>query len=215
MVKATLEYSPELPLEIDMVDGDWAIIIGHGERTYAEKGILLALSKKLNKKNYSTIRFSFPFRVKGERAKSTSSLDEAFTAVFRYATSNYPEKRWVLCGHGIAAASALRIAPVASEYGELPPIIALNYPLYPPNRPDKVDMRALGAIIGEALFLQGTESNRGDTTRIRNSVRMMAEHVHIGSIGGANYKFEVKDKSEDTVAYWMANDIEKFLNDIF
>ncbi len=215
MIKTNIEFNPPLPAEIAIHNGKWGLILAHGERTHHDRGIILSLSKKLSEKKISSVRFAFPFRVNGSKpGKDTSSLDEAFKAVYDHISATYPEITWVLCGHGIAAASALRVAPIASDFGEVPPIVCLNYPLYPPNKPDRVDMRALGAIMGEAFFLQGTDSNRGDPTRVRNSIRMMAEHVHVGSIRGANYQLQVKDKTDDRVAYWISNDIDKFLNDL-
>lgn len=214
MVKSEMiPYSPEIPARISIRDGPWGVIIAHGERSYIDKGILPALSKKLSEKNISNILFNFPFRIEERKYdKDTFSIDETFKAVYKWVTEKYPEKQWILGGHDIGAESTVRIAPIVSDFGELPPIICLSYPLYPPNRPDQVDMRPLGAIIGEALFCQGTESNRGNHTRIRNSIRMMAEHVHVSPIKGANHQLEIKGKDFDRVAYWISNDFERFIS---
>ncbi|MCY3414276.1 MAG: hypothetical protein INQ03_21705 [Candidatus Heimdallarchaeota archaeon] len=211
----TIDHSTPLPALFLKKTGKYGVIIAHGEWSKMDSGFLAMLATKLAEKEISSIRFSFPFRVLGKKYdKDQHSLDEAFITVYRQMIRTYPDIQWVILGHGIGAASCVRIAPIVDEFGDLPPIICLNYPLYPPNRPEKVDMRALGAIMGEALFCQGTESNRGDATRMRNAVRMMAEHVHVTSIKGANYELEVKGKDENKVAYWVSNDIQKFIEEV-
>ena len=40
---------------------------------------------------------------------------------------------------------------------------------------------------------------------------MMANHVEVKMIKGANHNLEVPGKKQDTVAFWIANDIERFL----
>ncbi len=90
-------------------------------------------------------------------------------------------------------------------------VIALNYPLYPPNRPENVDAASLGAIMGDALFVQASDSNQGTYDRMRNQLMMMVPHADIAKIRGANQDFVVKEKSFDRVAFWISNDIERFI----
>ncbi len=215
MKKGSIDFDPAIPtLEIHK-SSRIGIIIAHGERTNFDEGIIASLAKKLAEKNITSVRFPFPFKIKGERYnKDTQPLDESFVAVFRSLSSQYPDTEWLLCGHDIGAESAVRIAPMASEDGELPHIICLNYPLYPPNRPERVNMSPLAAIIGEALVCQGTESNRGEYKRMRNSLQMMAAHVQIRPIKGANHLLEVEGKTSDRVAFWISNDIERFIADL-
>ena len=114
----------------------------------------------------------------------------------------------------MAAECAVRIAPVLTSDDGIPPIIGLSYPLYPMHQPELGDPRIFGAILGEALFCQGDKSNRGDYKRLDNSMIMMANHVKVRKIRGADHNLKVSGQSSDKVAYWIANDIENFFREL-
>ena len=127
------------------------------------------------------------------------------------AFAQYPEIRWALGGHEVGAESAVRIASILDDGTNVPAIIGLGYPLFPLNRPELADPRSLAAILGEAIFCQGSSSKRGDYQRLVNSIQMMANHVEVKMIKEGNHNLEVPNKKQDTVAFWIANDIERFL----
>lgn len=209
--KITIPYSPDLDGISRIHDGKWGIVFAHGEYTKIEEGILASLSKKLAEKNISTIRFNFPFRMLKIKNKDPTILDQAFIHVYNWIVEQYPDIRWALGGHEIAAESAVRIASILDDGTNVPTIVGLSYPLFPLNRPELADPRPLAAILGEALFCQGSSSKRGDYQRMENSIQMMANHVEVMMIKGANHNLEIPGKEQDTIAFWIANDIERFL----
>ncbi len=207
----TIPYSPELHGITRIKNGKWGIVLGHGEYTDIDKGVLASVSKKLAEKNISTVRFNFPFRMSKIKYKDPASLDQAFIHVYNWIVQQYPDIRWAMGGHGIAAESSVRIASILDDGSNVPAIVGLSYPLFPLNRPELADPRSFAAILGEGIFCQGSNSKRGDYQRMENSIQMMANHVQVKLIKGANHNLEVPDKKQDTVAFWIANDIEKFL----
>ena len=198
--KITIPYSPELNSLTRIQDGKWGIVFGHGEFSNIEDGILASVSKKLAEKNISTVRFNFPFRMLNIKNKDSSAIDQAFIHVYNWIVSQYPNIRWAMGGHGIAAASSVRVASILDDGANVPAIVGLSYPLYPLNRPELADPRSLAAILGEAIFCQGTSSKRGDYQRMENSIQMMANHVLVKKIKGANHNLEVPGKKEGTAS---------------
>lgn len=213
-MKETIPYNPDLPAQITLKRGKWGLILAHGERSFSDKGIIASLAKKLAEKNISSVRFDFPFRIQGKKYRDPTSLDQAFIQVYNWVTLKYPDINWIIAGHDVGAESALRIVPIVDSDGEIPPLVCVGYPMYPLNRPELADPRAFSAILGEALFCQGSASKRGDFTRLQNSIKMMASHVHVKRIGNASHELEVPGKDSDRVAYWISNDIEQFIKDL-
>ncbi|MHA2250877.1 MAG: alpha/beta family hydrolase [Candidatus Kariarchaeaceae archaeon] len=211
----SIPFEPPLTAVENIVEGEWGVILSHDENSYIDRGILPALAKQLKKKRISSILFNSPYRMEMKKlADEITKLDQSFLAVWNYITEKYPNKRWCVGGHGIAAETAIRISGLIFDDTGIPPVLGLSYPMYPPNRPELVDTMTLGALMGEALFCQGTKSKRGTFDRLRNQIQMMATHAHISRIGGANHQLEVESKSLDTVAYWISKDFEKFLKDL-
>ncbi|MHA2171852.1 MAG: alpha/beta family hydrolase [Candidatus Kariarchaeaceae archaeon] len=215
MIKLTIPFDPQLSGIENIAKGKHGIIFAHGERSSIESGILPTLSKKLYAKNISSILFNFPFRMKGvSQVDSIEVLDQAFLAVWHEITRKHPEIIWSVGGHDIGADTAIRISSLTFNESRIPSIVGLSYPMYPPNRPELVNTISLGAIMGDALFCQGDKSNRGTYDRLRNQVKMMAQHAQVKKIGGANHQLEVLGKPIDIVANWIARDIENFLKDL-
>lgn len=215
MKKSFVQFQPKLKVIETIVEGNWGIIFSHGERSFIEEGLFPILSKKLKQREISSVLFNFPFRMEEKkRPDDIGTIDQAFLTVWNYVISKFPNKRWCVGGHDIGALAAIRVSGLIFDDKGIPPIIGLSYPMYPPNRPEFVDTSTLSAIMGDALFCQGEKSARGSFNRLQNQIRMMAGHVHVQSIKGANHQLEVPEKSMDTVAYWISKDIEKFFKNL-
>lgn len=214
-MKIEIPFDPQLNGDVLEAKGEWGIILAHGEQSKIDDGILNALAKKLMKKDISTLRFNFPFRVNAsKKIDNIGILDQAFVTTWNYAIKNYPNIRWAVGGHGIGGLTAVRAAGIMYDDSGIPPVVCLNYPMYPYNRPELVDTMALGALLGDGIFCQGDLSKRGTYDRLRNQIQMMARHAKIVKIKGANHLFEVKGKEISTVAYWIANDIARYLREL-
>ncbi|OLS23645.1 MAG: hypothetical protein HeimC2_25490 [Candidatus Heimdallarchaeota archaeon LC_2] len=201
--------------EVVKANGEWGVILAPAEKLKMNEGILPHLSKKLREKDISSLRFNFPFQMKKQnKADSPQILDLAYLEVWNYAISKFPDKKWCVGGIGIGGLTALRVASISYADFGIPPTICISYPMYPPNRPELVDTSALTALMGDGLFCQGSKSNRGTDDRLKNQTTMMARHAKVSRIGGANHLMEVEGKPANTVAFWIATDIGKFLRDL-
>jgi len=215
--EVNIPFNPQLEAIVNIESGPYGLILAHGSRGGMKTGILPSLSKKLAEKHISCLRFNFPFKTsKSRQIDDVGTLDNAFLSVWQFAVDSYPAITWLAGGIDIGAETAIRSTGLMmTDDGVIPAVIALNYPLYPPNRPEQVDASSLGAIMGDAIFIQGSESNQGSFDRLRNSLRMFAPHADMAKIRGANHDFKVPEKDSDRVAYWISNDIEKFINRIY
>ncbi len=205
-----IPFNPDINAIIDEVPGKFGIILAHNLMGSMEDPILVELTKKLIKNGITVFRFNFP---KNTRNTPISELEPVFMHVWNWVNTNY-NKYWILAGHGTAAKIAVRIAPILDIDGEIPAIIGLNYPLYPPNKPEMADVRELGALLGDALFCQGTRSNRGDYMRMQNSIKMMANHAIVKSIKDADFDFKINGRFSSKVSAWISSDIVEFLKEI-
>jgi predicted alpha/beta-hydrolase family hydrolase len=214
-LKLKIPFETEIDAEYIEARGDWGVILAHADKIGMNEGIMPYLSTKLRGKDISSVRFNFPFKIlKETRIDSNQTLDQAFVAVWNYVTSQYPEKKWCVGGMGIGGLTALRVASICYADFGIPPVICISYPMYPFNRPELVDTGALGALMGDGLFCQGSNSKRGTFDRLKNQANMMARHARISLIRGANHYMEVDGKEQQTVAYWIASDIARFLKEL-
>lgn len=213
-----IPYKPDLTAIVNLNNGDWGLIIAHGENSKIDEGFLPSLAKKLAEKDISSVRFNFPFRehARKRRVDDVNILDQVYLEVWNWVNEKYPDKKWVLAGHDVGAETAIRVSGlVMNPMGQIPPVICLNFPLYPPNRPEMLKGGSLGAIMGDVLFIQAEKSNKGTFDRIKNQVNMMASHAQVNKIGKADHQFNVENKTFDRVAYWISNDIKRFLKSIY
>jgi len=217
VTKIEIPFDPPLDGLVELHSRDQGIILAHGTRGDMDDGILPHLCKKLGEKNISTVRFRFPYRMKGKKhLDDVTTLDNAYVAVWQYITNKYPDKTWLVGGIDTGAETAIRATGLMmTDSGDIPHVISLNYPLYPPNRPEMVDASSLGAIMGDAIFIQASDSNQGTYDRLRNQLQMMVPHADMSKIRGANHDFTVDGKNPDRVAYWISNDIDRFIKNIF
>lgn len=140
--------------------------------------------------------------------------EEVFLKVWEWVHShpNLKDKKWALGGHDIGAKAAIRSASMIAMHEEIPPVVALSFPLYPPNRPEKLKVDELQAIIGPVLFCQGDKGNQGTYDRLGNQLAMMANFAELKLIKGADHNFNVKDREPHIVSKWISNDINNFLS---
>ncbi|MHA2029100.1 MAG: alpha/beta family hydrolase [Candidatus Kariarchaeaceae archaeon] len=214
-MKIKIPFETELDGEYTEARGDWGVILAHADKFGINEGILPHLSVKLRGKDISSVRFSFPFQMRKEnRVNDNQILDQAYVAAWNYVSSQYPEKKWCVGGLGIGGLTSLRVATICYADFGIPPVICLSYPMYPINRPELVDTGALTALVGDGLFCQGNISKRGTFDRLKNQANMMARHAKISLIRGANHYMEVDGKETQTVAYWIATDIARFLKEL-
>ncbi|MFV2016498.1 MAG: alpha/beta family hydrolase [Candidatus Heimdallarchaeota archaeon] len=215
LLKIKIPFETELDGDYTEARGDWGVILAPADKLTMDEGILPQLSKKLRSKDISTVRFNFPFQMnKTNRIDTKQILDEAYQAVWKFVSVKYPDKKWCVGGLGIGGLTALRVSTISYADFGIPPVICLSYPMYPANKPELVDTSALSALMGDGLFCQGNKSNRGTYDRLKNQANMMARHARISLIRGANHYMEVDKKEPHTVAYWIAADIGRFLNEL-
>lgn len=214
-MKINIPFETELEGDYTEARGEWGIILGPADKITMNEGILPHLSKKLRAKDISSVRFNFPFQMKGEnQMDSNQVLDEAYVSVWNYVSAQYPETKWCVGGLGVGGLTALRVSSITYADFGIPPVICMSYPMYPPHKPEYVDTSALSALLGDGVFCQGDKSNRGTFDRLKNQANMMSRHAKINLIRGANHYMEVDKKDPSTVAYWIAADIGRFLKDL-
>lgn len=210
-----IPYSPPLDYNFYASTGDWVLVFTHGERTDVSDEIFKSMRKELVKSGISVFTFRLPFRMQNKKhPDATNVLDDSYITAFNHALS-LPEasgKRFVLSGHSVGAATALRVSGLVTATGEIPPVVALSYPMFPPNRPEKMNVTELGAIMGPVLFCTGDKGNRGTHDRLMSQLAMVANFAETNLIKGGNHDLKVDGKPDYLIGRWLANDISVFLS---
>ncbi|RMG26963.1 MAG: hypothetical protein D6732_20800 [Methanobacteriota archaeon] len=209
-----IEKDPQINGRLYLADGRLGLILTHGERTDIDEPIFHNIAKDLQKKKVTTLLFRMPFKVKKKRIPDKPSVqEEVFLKVWQWvhSQSELADKKWAIGGHDIGAKAAIRSASMIAMQEEIPPVVALSFPLYPPNRPEKLQMDELQAIIGPVLFCQGDKGNQGTYDRLANQLAMMASFAELKLIKGADHNFNVQGREPHIVSKWISNDIANFL----
>lgn len=211
-----ISFQPPLDVIVHSTDkSNAAFLFTHGEKTDIEDTLFVTLAKNLRKTGISSVFFRLPFRMKKKKFPDhINILDNAFLAAWKYAESILPDKKWFIGGHSVGAATALRVSSIISDQGEIPPVVAFSYPMFPTNRPEAMNVGELHAIMGPVLFCTGDKGKRGTHQRLETQLAMMANFAHMNLIKGGNHELVVPDKDPKTIAYWLAKDIETFLSSI-
>ncbi len=207
----TIPFSEPLEAKVYEGDGSRAFLFTHGERTDIEDEVFKYMAKDLQKKGVTVVAFRFPFRVRGKRIPDDHRiLDDAFLAAWNWVKEQpqLSEKKWAIGGHGIGASTAMRVSGL---FGEIPPVVAISYPMFPANKPEYLDVSELYAVMGPIFFITGDSGNRGTHERLLTQINMMATFAETKQIKGADHNMNVKGRPAGKIAAWMANDINKFL----
>ncbi|MDH5403076.1 MAG: hypothetical protein OEY49_11340 [Candidatus Heimdallarchaeota archaeon] len=214
-METVIPYKPDITTITNIVEGKWGVIFAHGEKSRIEEGFFPILANKLNQKNISVIRFTFPFtKDKSIKVDDIQSLDQAFLKVWEWTSKNFPDKKWCVGGHDIGGETSIRISSITGDFEELPPVICINYPMYPHNKPELFRQGSIGALMGDGLFCQSENSSKGTYDRLKNQLAMMANHAIITKIVQSDHEFNKMKHPINKVMYWIAKDIEKFLTNI-
>lgn len=210
-----ISEEPQVNGKLFFAEGDKGLLLTHGERTDIDEEIFRNIAKDLQKKNITTLLFRMPFKVRRKRIPDKPSVqEEVFLKVWEWVHSqpNLKGKKWALGGHDIGAKAAIRSASMIAMTTEIPPVVALSFPLYPPNRPEKLQTDELQAIIGPVLFCQGDKGNQGTYDRLANQLAMMVSFAELKLIKGADHNFNVDGRPPKIVSKWISNDIANFLS---
>ncbi len=209
-----IEFEQPLEVEQNLKSGELGVILGHGDRSDIDLPILKSLTKELNKNDVSVIKVRYPFRVRGKRIPDNSELlDRALLSVWNWveSDSNLSKKKWAIGGHDLGAKVALRVSSLIMQNDKPIPTICLNFPMYPPNRPEKLNINEIHAIVGPVLFIQTDKNSKGTFTRLQNQLAMYASFCEMKLIKGGDIDFEIKGKPASLVAKWITNDILTFM----
>ncbi len=210
-----IPFSPPLEGTIYPASGELGLIFTHGERSDIDAPIFNELAKDLSKRGVTVLLFRMPFKSKKKRIPDPPTIqEEAFMAVWDWVhtQSDLKSKKWSFGGHDIGAKAAIRTAMIVGmSHSHIPPVVSISFPLYPPNRPEKLSTDELNAVMGAVLFCQGDRSNQGTYDRLVNQLATIANFSETKLIKGADHDMNVEGRPPHIVAKWLSNDIVSFL----
>jgi predicted alpha/beta-hydrolase family hydrolase len=127
-------------------------VLGHGAGGGIEAADLRAVTAALGATGWSVARVEQPYRVAGKRAPVPAPrLDQAFSAVVVSLRVAVPEGRLILGGRSSGARVACRTATALRADA----VLALAFPLHPPDRPERTRVAELTDAGVPVLVIQG------------------------------------------------------------
>ena len=169
-------------------DSKKVFIIAPGASGGMSNDFIKNISSKLNKNNYSTIRFNFSFQTnKNEASKSGDAEFSDIEKVYEYTKDNYPNSEIHLIGKSLGG---IMCSWLAKKYPEdINSVCILGY------IPKYIDF---GNFDKYLLIIQGKKDKFGDTEIIKNNLDKIKTENTIISISNADHSYRLKNGSYKT-----------------
>lgn len=138
---------------------DRAVLLAHGAGSDMGAPTLAAVADALAEAGVPSLRFDFPYRVRGRKAPDRPSVLEAAVreAVAELSRrSGLPSDRLVLGGRSMGGRYCSMVAADAEEPVAARGVLLLGYPLHPAGKPEKQRVAHFPALDLPVLFVSGT-----------------------------------------------------------
>ena len=161
------------------------LVLGHGAGGGVGAPDLAALADALPARGISVVRVEQPWRVAGRRiATAPASLDAAWVRAVAVAGRLSPGAPLIVGGRSAGARVACRCVEETAARG----VLALAFPLHPPNRPERSRAAEL-AVAPPLLVVQGERDALGTPQELR---RALTQNLPArGSPGGSGRQLVV------------------------
>jgi uncharacterized protein len=173
----------------DVPDPSFLLVLTHGSNGGVDAADLLAVRAEALALGGAVARVLQPFRRAGRRAPGPAERqDEAWLTVIEVLRARFPGVTLVQGGRSNGARVACRTAMAAGARG----VIALAFPLRPPNRPERSRVAELRAAGTEVLVVNGDRDPFG--------VPDAADATHVQVMAGERHDLDRNPAAVGAVA---------------
>jgi predicted alpha/beta-hydrolase family hydrolase len=176
--------------EPDAEDVRGTVIVAHGAGAGMEHPFLLGFAEALRDAGFATVRFDFPYRVRGRRMPGPAAHAIAtWNAVVTMARTRSAGRPIWAAGKSYGG----RMASMAVAEGlEVDGLIYLGYPLHAPGKPEKPRAEHLPSIRVPQLFIEGTVDPFIQPVVQFEEAVAACQDARVEWVEGGGHSFEVK-----------------------
>ena len=198
----------------------WAgVVLAHGLANDMHHPLLAACAGVLGARGYSTLRFNFPYRRRGEDLPDPpevliGSLRQALEALGRHAPR--PLKKLVVGGKSLGGRMA--ITAVSQGAIEASALVLLGYPLHPPGREEELRDGPLRAVEVPMLIFAGTRDPFCNLAVLERVLGETKAPWTLETVPGGDHSFVPPlgdDRTEGEIYRWIGERTARWLEDLF
>jgi predicted alpha/beta-hydrolase family hydrolase len=183
---------------------------------------MVTMARGLSERGIDVVTFEFPYLQQKRKAPDKAPvLEAAFRAAIVEARSRVtPEHQMFIGGKSMGGRIATHLAADRADRAGLKVgprirgVVALGYPLHPPNKPEQPRVAHLPAIEVPVLIVQGERDAFGSPDELRPVIDTMHARVTLHVVRGGDHSLAVPTSSGtpqpevyatvlDTVASWI------------
>jgi predicted alpha/beta-hydrolase family hydrolase len=188
------------------------VIIAHGAANDMNNSLIVAIAESLAAAGYTTLRFNFPYKEKGEKSPdSESTLVSTWQGAVTHLLNNerFSVDRVVAAGKSMGGRIASQM--VAAGQMDVEALIFLGYPLHAPGRTDQLRDSHLYAIKKRMLFFAGTRDPLCNLEKLREVLHRLPGPYDLEIVDGGDHSFKVPKSSSRSAESVYLQIVEKCL----
>jgi uncharacterized protein len=183
-------------------------LLAHGAGADRNAAALTVVADALADSGVPSLRFDYPYRTAGRRARDRPPVLEAATreaATLLAGTAGLPPERLVLGGRSMGGRYCSMV--VGAEAEPLPALglLLLGYPLQAMGKPDRRRDEHFGALRCPVLFVSGTRDSLAPQDALTESARAIPGPVTFHWIDTADHGFRPLKRSGISAAAALAD----------
>ena len=188
------------------------VIIAHGAANDMNNDLIVAVADSLAAAGYTTLRFNFPYKEKGNKSPDTeSTLILTWQCAVTHLLNNerFPVDRVVAAGKSMGGRIASQM--VAAEQMSVEALFFLGYPLHAPGRTDKLRDSHLYDIKKRMLFFAGTRDPLCNMEKLQEVLHRLPGQYDLEIVKGGNHSFNLPKSSSRSAESVHRQIVEKCL----
>lgn len=177
---------------------DRAVLLAHGAGSDMEAPALRAVADALAEAGVPSLRFDFPYRVRGRKAPDRppvleAAVREAVSELSR--RSGLPTERLVTGGRSMGGRHCSMVAGHADDPVPALGLLLLGYPLHPAGKPEKLRVEHFPRLDLPVLFVSGTRDALAPRDSLERESRAIPGPVEFHWIETADHGFRPLKRS--------------------
>ncbi|HZS55718.1 MAG TPA: alpha/beta fold hydrolase [Bryobacteraceae bacterium] len=183
-------------------DSRGGIALTHGAGANCNSRLLIAVAELFCVQNWTVLRYDLPFRrnrPSGPPWPRSAALDQAGVCEAAAQLRALTRGPIVAAGHSYGGRQTTMIAAKQPDFCDA--IMALSYPLHPPNKPDQLRTVHFPELQVPVLFVQGSTDPFGTEAEMQEAIKAIPSQTRLviierGSHDLKNGKIEAGKASE-------------------
>jgi uncharacterized protein len=162
-------------------NASFALLLAHGAGAPMDAPAMVAAARALAGAGFRVARFEFGYMAarRGPDGRKPPPRAETLIPEYRAAVAALPAPGpLIIGGKSMGGRVASLVADELHADGRIRGLLVLSYPFHPPNKPDQLRTRHLGALRTPTLFALGTRDTFGSREEVASYTLAAAIRIH-------------------------------------